>query len=183
MNEIVRMARAFDFAARKHRDQRRKGTNAEPYVNHVAEVGRLVAEATNGGDAIAVLGAILHDTIEDTHTTAEELAAEFGADVARVVAEVTDDKGLPKAERKRLQVLHAPRKSERAKLIKIADKTSNLLSITHSPPANWDSVRKREYFEWAASVVDGCRGVSPRLEERFDEVYRDGLRELRAPQK
>ena len=173
---IVNLMHALDFAARKHRDQRRKGAAAEPYINHLAEVAHLVAEATKGQDALAVLGALLHDTIEDTNTTPEELATLFGTDLAALVAEVTDDKRLPKQERKRLQIETARSKSDHAKLIKIADKTSNLRSIIESPPRDWDSRRKREYFEWAAKVVDECRGVNGWLEKCFDEAYRRGLR-------
>jgi (p)ppGpp synthase/HD superfamily hydrolase len=174
------LMRALDFAARKHRDQRRKGADAEPYINHPAEVARLVADATEGADPACALAALLHDTIEDTETTREELAREFGEEVAAIVVEVTDDKRLPKAERKRLQVENAPHKSARAKLIKIADKTSNLRAITASPPVTWDDRRKREYFRWAARVVDGCRGVNPRLEAAFDEAHRAGLEALGA---
>jgi len=163
---------AVDFAARKHSDQRRKGKAKEPYINHLTEVACLVAEATAGRDVVAVLGAILHDTIEDTNTTAAELAATFGDEVANLVAEVTDDKRLPKHERKLLQIQNAARKSDRARLIKIADKTSNLRSIIESPPQDWDGGRRRQYFEWAAKVVQECRGASPWLEARFDEVYR-----------
>jgi len=173
-SDVVRLTRAMDFAAKKHRDQRRKGVAKEPYINHLTEVACLVAEATAGQDVVAVLGAILHDTIEDTNTTPAELAATFGDDVVNLVAEVTDDKGLPKHERKLLQVQTAARKSSRARLIKIADKTSNLRSIIESPPQDWDSARKQKYFEWAAKVVEECRGSSPWLEARFDEVYRRG---------
>jgi len=115
--DVVAIARAMDFAARKHAGQRRKGKAAEPYVNHLAEVARLVAEATGGNDPVAVLGALLHDTVEDTATTGAELEQEFGAEVAALVAEVTDDKTLPKAERKQMQVDKAPHKSARAKMI------------------------------------------------------------------
>ena len=175
---MVAVARALDFAARKHSNQRRKGEAGEPYVNHLAEVARLVAEATDGQDTIAVLAALLHDAIEDTPTTREELEREFGREVAEVVVEVTDDKALPKTERKRLQVETAPAKSRRAKLVKIADKTSNLRGIANSPPVDWDLARQREYFVWAARVVEGCRGVNPWLETIFDVAHRDGLARL-----
>jgi (p)ppGpp synthase/HD superfamily hydrolase len=168
--------RAVDFAARKHRHQRRKGADAEPYINHPVEVARLVAEATDGKDLPAVLAALLHDTIEDTETSYAELRREFGEKVAKLVAEVTDDKRLPKAERKRLQVANAPHKSATARLIKIADKTSNLRSILESPPVDWDARRRREYFEWAEKVVAGCRGVNERIEAAFDAAYRAGVR-------
>jgi (p)ppGpp synthase/HD superfamily hydrolase len=173
------VAKALDFAARKHRDQRRKGRAAEPYINHLTEVARIVAEATDGQDPLSVQGALLHDTVEDTKTTADELEREFGAQLSKLVVEVTDDKRLPKAERKRLQVEQAPHKSERARMIKIADKISNLRSILSSPPVDWDVERQAEYFEWAKRVVDGCRGVNPRLDAQFDEVYGAGRATIR----
>ena len=176
---VIDLMRALDFAARRHRDQRRKGAAAEPYINHLTEVARLVAEATDGRDTLAVMGALLHDTVEDTKPTREELASLFGADVAALVIEVTDDKLLPKAERKRLQVEHAPHKSRRAKLIKIADKTSNLHSVASSPPADWDAARQDEYLEWADRVVAGCRGVNSRLEAEFDKRLRAARKAVR----
>ena len=169
--EIVSFARALDFAARKHSTQRRKGEAHEPYVNHLAEVALLLAEATGGRDLNLVIAGLLHDTIEDTGTSFEELAGRFGEEVAGLVAEVTDDKSLPKAERKALQVRTSPHKSDRAKMIKIADKISNLRSILQSPPTGWSEERKQEYFDWAANVVDGCRGVNRLLEQQFDEAY------------
>lgn len=171
-DHIVQLMKAADFAARKHEKQKRKGELAEPYVNHVLEVARLVAEATGGADPVPVIAALLHDTIEDTGVKPEELEAEFGAEVAAIVAEVTDDKSKPKELRKQLQVDTAARKSHRAKLVKIADKLSNLTSLVNSPPADWSHTRKREYVKWAAEVVDRCRGVNPWLEARFDEAHR-----------
>lgn len=167
---ILRLARAIDFAARKHSEQRRKGSKAEPYVNHLAEVARLVAEATGGEDPDLVVAALLHDKIEDVGVTYEELAHEFGTNVADLVREVTDDNSLPKEERKRLQVVTAPHKSVRARLLKIADKTSNLSALLGSPPAGWSLERKQQYFEWATAVVDGCRGINSGLEAHFDAL-------------
>jgi len=169
--DIVRVAKAIDFAAREHSPQRRKGAAAEPYVNHLAEVAALVAEATQGADANLVIAAYLHDTIEDCEVPYEILLAEFGKDVADLVREVTDDKNLLKTERKRLQVEHARSATPRAKHIKLADKISNLNSILASSPADWSAERKREYLEWAAKVVAGCRGVNPWLEARFEAAY------------
>lgn len=176
MNEdTLLIARALEFAARKHVHQRRKGVDKEPYVNHLAEVARLLAEATDGADANLVAAGLLHDTIEDQGVRYEELVEAFGRDIADLVREVTDDKTLEKAERKRLQVEHAPHKSERARMLKIADKTSNLRAIRNSPPADWSAERKREYFDWAKRVVDGCRGVNARLEAAFDEAWKAGV--------
>jgi (p)ppGpp synthase/HD superfamily hydrolase len=178
--ELLLVARALEFAARRHSAQRRKGLAAEPYVNHLAEVARLLAEACGGRDAELVAAGLLHDTLEDTATRAEELEKEFGAGVMSLVLEVTDDKSLPRQERKRLQVQTAGAKSDRARLIKIADKTSNLRSILASPPLGWSRGRRLEYFHWAAQVVERCRGVSPELEAAFDLAYREGLARLRA---
>jgi (p)ppGpp synthase/HD superfamily hydrolase len=176
--DVLVLMRAIDFAARAHSAQRRKGEATEPYVNHVVEVARLLAEATGGRDTELILGGLLHDTLEDTDTGREEIASEFGDAVARLVEEVTDDKSLEKAVRKRLQVEKTPFKSPRAKMIKIADKTSNLRAMVASPPKGWSLERKREYFDWARSVVAGCRGVSEMLEARFDEAHEQGVRSL-----
>jgi len=173
--DIIQFARAFDFAAKKHAHQRRKGELEEPYINHLADVTRLLAAATEGRDTVLALAGLLHDTIEDTETTFDELEAEFGREVADLVAEVSDDKSLPKTERKQLQIEKAPAKSDRAKMLKLADKTSNLHSIIHSPPVDWSLERKREYFKWARDVVAGCRGVNEYLEKEFDRTWRRGM--------
>jgi GTP diphosphokinase / guanosine-3',5'-bis(diphosphate) 3'-diphosphatase len=169
-NEVVALARAYALAAERHAGQRRKGRAAEPYVNHLAEVAALVAEATGGRDAGLVAAAVLHDALEDTATSEAELAAAFGGRVAALVREVTDDKSLPKAERKRRQVADAPGKSAGAKMIKLADKASNLRALVASPPESWDADRRREYLRWARGVAAGLRGVSPALEAGFDDA-------------
>jgi (p)ppGpp synthase/HD superfamily hydrolase len=170
VGEIILLARAWRVAAERHVDQRRKGERAEPYVNHLAEVADLVAEATNGNDPNLVVAAVLHDTIEDTGLTYAELQSQFGTDVADLVAEVTDDKQLPSTERKKLQVEHAGHISARAKVLKLADKTSNLRSIANSPPPDWSGDRKQQYLKWAREVVAELRGVNVWLEGQFDEA-------------
>ncbi len=174
-SDVIRISRALDFAARKHVDQRRKGLAQEPYINHLAEVALLLAEATDGGDTDLVIAGLLHDCIEDQDVESAELAALFGNDVAALVVAVTDDKSLPKSERKQLQIDRSPHKTDRAKMLKIADKTANLRALAVSPPGNWGMERKREYFEWARNVVAGCRGVNAFLEAQFDEAYRKGV--------
>ena len=173
-NPVLKIARAVHFAALKHTNQKRKGKDAEPYINHLAEVAATLAVHTKGQDPNLVVAGLLHDTLEDTQTTYEELVSGFGQDVADLVKEVTDDKGLPKAERKRLQVENTPHKSVRAKMLIIADKLSNLKAILNNPPQNWPPERKREYFDWAKQVVDGCNGVNRGLEEVFAKLYADG---------
>ena len=166
--ELVALSRAFHFAARRHEQQRRKGQRAEPYLNHLAEVTSLLAESTAGNDSVLLIAGLLHDTVEDTDTTPSEIEDLFGAEVATLVAEVTDDKKLPKQVRKRLQVEKVRKKSERARLLKIADKTSNLRALVSSPPEDWSSERILEYVAWARQVVDGCRGLNSQLERAFD---------------
>ncbi len=174
-NDLILIARALDYAARKHVHQRRKGIAQEPYINHLAEVALLLAEATGGTDANLVVAGLLHDCIEDQGVTREELVELFGKDVADLVTAVTDDKALPKAERKRQQVERAPHKSDRAKMLKIADKTANLRTLAVSPPHGWDAQRTREYYAWAKAVVAGCRGVNAMLEAEFDKAYCSGV--------
>jgi (p)ppGpp synthase/HD superfamily hydrolase len=170
--EVVHdLMRAACFAAVKHCNQRRKGAAAEPYINHLLEVAELVSGALSEPDTDLVMAALLHDTIEDSGVTKTELAERFGTEVAGLVAECTDDKSLPKQERKRLQVVNAPHKSVRAQAIKLADKTSNLRCILSSPPADWDFERKRDYFAWAKQVVDGFTAPNPILRAEFDRTH------------
>jgi (p)ppGpp synthase/HD superfamily hydrolase len=169
---------AVEFSAKRHVNQRRKGAQAEPYFNHLAEVAGLLAVATNGTDPALVAAGYLHDTLEDTPTEYEELLALFGKDVAALGSAVTDDKSLPKAERKRLQIVHAAEAASRARLLKIADKISNLRSLAASPPADWDSGRALEYVEWAEKVIAGCRGLNSGLEALFDAAAADARRAI-----
>jgi len=167
---IQGILKAARFASLKHVRQKRKGVAAEPYLNHLIEVADLVASAITESDTNLIAAALLHDTIEDTGTTRDELVREFGPDVAGLVAEVTDDKSLPKAERKRLQIEHAPHLSARAQTVKIADKISNLRGILFTPPEDWDLRRKREYFAWAKNVVDACSAPNAFLKQEFAQV-------------
>jgi len=160
---------AVEFAACKHRDQRRKDADASPYINHPIEVAELIARVGRIDDPALLMAAVLHDTVEDTETTFVEIEKVFGPEVRDLVAEVTDDKDLPKLERKQRQMEHAPHVSDRAKLIKIADKTCNVRDVGHSPPKDWELPRRTEYLEWANQVVAGCRGINPGLERYFDE--------------
>jgi len=162
---------ALAFAAHKHRAQRRKDKEASPYINHPIALADVLANEGGIDDAVALCAAVLHDTIEDTETTYEELRQRFGEEIADAVMEVTDDKALQKAERKERQVLHAPHLSLRAKLVKLADKICNLRDIASNPPATWSRTRKREYYEWAKRVIDGLRGAHPGLERLFDREY------------
>ena len=160
--------KAVAFAADKHRTQRRKDADASPYINHPIALANVLANEGGVTDVVVLSAAVLHDTIEDTNTTAEELTAIFGAKITATVLDVTDDKSLDKHDRKQRQIEHAPHISKEAKLVKLADKICNLRDILVSPPADWSPERKQGYFDWAAKVVAGVRGVHPELEAVFD---------------
>ncbi len=162
--------KAATFAAKRHTDQRRKGANAPPYINHPLEVASMLADIGKVQDYDVLIAAILHDTVEDVGVTLDEITELFGGTVSGYVAEVSDDKSLPKPERKRLQVEHAPHLSPGAKLIKLADKVSNVREVTDHPPHHWDLKRRQEYIQWGRNVVAGLRGVNPALEQLFDDV-------------
>lgn len=168
---MQRIFAAARFAAEKHANQKRKGLAGEPYVNHLIEVAQLIASSSDVLDTNLVMAGLLHDTIEDCGITAQELEQQFGSDVASLVAEVTDDKSLPKETRKALQVQNAPKKSSRAQVIKLADKISNLRSILDSPPADWSVDRRRQYVEWANQVVRGLSQPNRLLKAEFDTIY------------
>ena len=169
--DLALLLKALAFAAHKHRDQRRKDAESSPYINHPIALADVLVNEGGVTDVEVLCAALLHDTVEDTATTHEELLNAFGSRVARIVAEVTDDNSLPKADRKRLQVEHAASLSREAKLVKLADKICNLRDVAGRPPAKWDLERRREYFDWAKRVVEGVRGAHPRLESAFDAAY------------
>jgi GTP diphosphokinase / guanosine-3',5'-bis(diphosphate) 3'-diphosphatase len=168
---IDMVLKALAFAAHKHRDQRRKDVESSPYINHPISLANILCNEAGITDPIVICSALLHDTVEDTETSPEELADEFGQEISRIVLEVTDDKSLPKAIRKQRQVDGAEHISDPAKLVKLADKVSNLRDMAHAPPAGWDLSRRREYFDWAKQVIDRLRGVHPALEAVFDQAY------------
>ena len=174
--DMILILEAASFAAERHRHQRRKDADASPYINHPLTLADILAREGGVEDAKVIAAALLHDTVEDTETSIDELEARFGASVASIVAEVTDDKSLPKDERKRLQVAKASSKSADAKLVKLADKIANLRDLITSPPTDWPAARKAEYFVWAGQVVAGLRGTNARLESAFDEVVRRASR-------
>jgi guanosine-3',5'-bis(diphosphate) 3'-pyrophosphohydrolase len=174
--EWIAVLRAADAAARWHVHQRRKGAAEEPYINHLLEVAMLVAEATDGKDPELIMAALLHDAVEDQEVPRSVIAEGFGAGVADMVEEVNDDKKLEKQERKRLQVEHAHKKSKRAKILKLADKTSNLRAIAASPPPGWSVKRRLDYIEWARQVSEGLSGVSEWLEAEFEQAAKEAER-------
>ena len=168
------LIKAIRFSADKHRHQRRKDNVQSPYINHPVEVMQLLWDVGNVRDINVILAAILHDTIEDTGTRPEEIRDNFGEETLALVLEVSDDKSLPKQDRKRLQIENAPHKSNSAKLIKLADKSCNVRDLVYMPPESWSTERRREYLLWAEKVVAGLRGTNAALEEYFDHELSSG---------
>jgi len=172
LSGLCLVSEAADLAARRHSGMARKGRGNEPYINHLAEVANLLSAATDGADAELVAAGWLHDTVEDTETTREELAEKFGNRVAALVVEVTDDMTLPTNERRQKQVAAAPHKSPCAKLIKIADKISNIRARTLPQPDQSERDDLVDYVAFAEKVVAGCRGVNARLDHTFDDTVK-----------
>ena len=170
MQDVEKILKASVMAARRHADQKRKGISGVPYINHPLEVAEALIRVGGVDDVDTLIAALLHDTVEDTATTPAEIREIFGERVAAIVAEVTDDKMLPKARRKELQVEHAPHLSDAAKQLKLADKIVNIRDITNDPPADWDRGRCIGYVDWGEQVAAGLRGVNRPLEDLFDET-------------
>lgn len=164
--------RAARFAAWKHRDQRRKGRGAVPYINHPLDLAHVLWFEGGVTDPVILAAALLHDTLEDTQTALQELQGEFGERVAAIVMEVTDEPTINWRARKKLQISRARLASVEAKQVKLADKICNLRSMISSPPNGWTIERQRAYFDWSKEVVDQLRGVNPELEQRFDQIWK-----------
>src|SRR5215468_11061063 len=172
LSSVRLVSEAAELAARRHNGMARKGRGNESYINHLAEVANLLSAATEGADAELVAAGWLHDSIEDTETTREELAQKFSERVASLVVECTDDMNLPKAERRRLQVVNGPHKSPSAKLIKIADKISNIGARILPDPNVEERDDLVDYTDWAEQVVAGCRGGNAFLDQTFDKTVK-----------
>ena len=168
ISDTTKLLSALTFAADRHSTQRREDKDQTPYINHPIAVAAVLAEIGGVADIVTLQAALLHDTIEDTATPYEDLVIRFGREVADIVQEVTDNKSLPKDARKRLQIEHGPLLSPKARLVKLADKICNVRDVANTPPHNWSAERRREYFEWAAAVVESIRGTNSALEREFD---------------
>jgi guanosine-3',5'-bis(diphosphate) 3'-pyrophosphohydrolase len=170
--------KAAHFAAEKHRDQRRKDKHASPYIIHPISVALAITQIGGVDDPEILAAALLHDTLEDTETTPEELEAEFGKKVCEYVLDVSDDKTLPKDERKSRQIEHAKQISKGAALIKLGDKISNVTDVINNPPEDWDINRRKEYLDWAEKVIENCPKVNDRMENKFKEIIKQGREAL-----
>jgi guanosine-3',5'-bis(diphosphate) 3'-pyrophosphohydrolase len=171
VSNLKQVVSAINFAAKQHKDQRRKDADRTPYVNHPITLVNILANEADITHSEVLTAAALHDTIEDTDTTPAQLISIFGETVAEIVMEVTDDKSLPKSERKLRQIKEGGQKSHAARLVKLADKIANLRDMANTPPADWSIERRREYFDWSKSVVDQLRGTNRTLESLFDQAY------------
>jgi guanosine-3',5'-bis(diphosphate) 3'-pyrophosphohydrolase len=170
---LTKIFAALRFAAERHLPQRRKGDGRTPYINHPISVFELLWRVGGVRDPDVLAASLLHDTVEDTETTLDEIGEMFGPAVRSLVAEISDEKTLPKSERKRLQIERAPSLSQGAKLIRLADKSLNVYDVAHAPPAGWSYERRAAYLTWAERVVAGMRGCNAALEMHYDGVLGD----------
>ena len=177
-SDMTTIIRALAYAAGHHSNQKRKGENAEPYINHLIDVLHILWEIGEIRDITTLTAALLHDAVEDTDVTAEELTELFGEEISDIVMEVTDNRDLAKEHRKRLQVEHAAHLSTEASFIKLADKISNISDIISAPPSNWSRKQQRAYVAWGKEVIDRLRGIHPQLEKHFDIVYEEAQQRL-----
>lgn len=168
--DVALILKAVKFAADKHRHQRRRNEEGSPYINHPIDVAETLWRIGGVRDIRVLVAAVLHDTIEDTDATSQEIEAEFGAEVLALVEEVSDDKSLPKQVRKQLQIENAPHKSYGAKLIKLGDKINNIRDLSQSPPPTWSLARKQQYLNWTEQVIAGLRGTNAELENHYDRL-------------
>ena len=178
MNDVSLFLKALHFAADKHRDQRRKDQNASPYINHPIYVAQILSDIAGIDDVEVLCGAVLHDTVEDTETSLNDIELAFGLRVARIVEEVTDDKSLKKNARKQAQIDHASHISREGALVKVADKIANIRDVGSSPPSDWSTERRQEYLGWAKEVVARCKPECPELVSYFEDSLagvREGL--------
>ena len=171
------LMKAVDFAAKKHKDQRRKDASATPYINHPVGVATILSQEAGIEDLVLLQAALLHDTVEETETTLEEIEENFGREVRDIVNEVTDDKSLPKLKRKQLQIDNASKKKHKSKLGKLADKIYNIRDLIGAPPKDWSDERIQEYFEWAARVIAQLKGTNEILENILaNELAKRGVK-------
>ena len=168
---VATIMKCANFAAIKHANQRRKDAMETPYINHPIGVAFILTDLGGVTDCDVIQAALLHDTVEDTDTTFEEIEHEFRLDVCNIVKEVTDDKSLEKMERKRLQIVKVPTSSSKAKLVKLADKLYNLRDLLRSSPIGWTEERVQDYFDWSARVVKGLRGTNKPIEDELDRIF------------
>ena len=177
--DVTRLTQALAFAAEAHANQRRKGAAQEPYLNHLVEVLDLVTQATGGDDVDLLIASLLHDVVEDTNVTEEELTESFGTRVAEIVQANSDDMSLPKDERRRKRIADMPRKAPDARIVKTADVISNIRAIVTSPPAGWTADRKLGYLDGCRQLIDAGRGANAALEKVFDQTVADAERTIR----
>ena len=171
------LMKAVNFAAKKHKDQRRKDASATPYISHPVGVATILSQEAGIEDLVLLQAALLHDTVEDTETTLEEIEENFGREVRDIVNEVTDDKSLPKLKRKQLQIDNASKKMHKSKLVKLADKIYNIRDLIGAPPKDWSDERIQEYFEWAARVIAQLKGTNEILENILaNELAKRGVK-------
>ncbi|MBY0528630.1 MAG: HD domain-containing protein [Rhabdochlamydiaceae bacterium] len=182
-SDIDQILSAVSFAAEKHKLQVRKNAEKTPYISHPIGVALHLMDIGQVRDVSVIIGALLHDTIEDTETTYSEIETLFGKDVANYVKEVTDDKSLAREQRKRGQIISAAKKSVGAAQIKLADKFYNLTDLFENPPPDWTRERIDQYYQWAKSVVDRLPASNQHLKDAIQDLIHNYWEKQGNPEK
>ncbi|KAI6203563.1 hypothetical protein M3Y94_00571700 [Aphelenchoides besseyi] len=169
-DDLALVLKAADFAARRHRQQKRKDLKQTPYINHPVGVAHILTDIGDVKDTVTLVAALLHDTVEDTKTTIEEIEWEFGTEVRSIVAELTEDKTLPREQRKKIAVDKADQLSSKARVIQLADKLYNLRDLERAIPIGWSKGHVREYVDWSRELVQKIRNTNEAIEAELDDT-------------
>lgn len=170
--------KALQYASIKHKGQIRKGRDRAAYINHPIAVANTIINVGKIEDENTIIAALLHDVIEDTDTTEQDISEAFNSEIAQIVLEVSDDKHLSIEERKALQIKNAPHLSDEAKIIRVADKICNIRDVIDFPPITWNKKRKIIYLNWTRNIVDQIRNTNISLETLFDKYYTEGISKI-----
>ncbi|MFZ9848658.1 MAG: HD domain-containing protein [Flavobacteriales bacterium] len=174
MANLQLLFKALNYSAEQHKAQRRKGMESVPYINHPIKVTNIITQFIPDASDDLICAAILHDVVEDTDATIDDIKNKFGDAIASIVQEVTDDKSISKAESRRKQIENAPKLSYNAKIIRVCDKISNVRDICGENIPDWDYKTKIEYLNWAEQVVYALDKFHEELQFAFKDEVRWG---------
>ncbi|EFO18322.1 hypothetical protein LOAG_10172 [Loa loa] len=161
---------AVDLAARRHRQQRRKDAAQTPYVNHPIGVAYILTSEGQITDTTTIIAAILHDIVEHTKTTDEEIRKMFGDEIADIVKECTMVRSMKREARMKSELEKASKLSHKAKLVQLADKLNNIRDIERGTPLGWTKQHVTEYIIFAKDLLSKIRGIHGPLESALDDI-------------
>lgn len=170
LDDVEKLLTALEFSAQYHSGQYRDGEDKIPYIIHPIGVCILVWESGTGATTDMLIAALLHDTLEDTDATAEEIENLFGPHVLRLVLDLTTDPKLSSKEAKQHQLDHAPYMHEQAKVVKLCDRLYNITDLLNSPPPTWSQEGKDAYIAHTEKLVKALEGAAPFIENEIANI-------------